>query len=206
MEIDIILQPTFSLKWPKVKIFFNEKMIYDNYCKPNDKDFFRYKYNADPKLISHTNKIKIEHYDKQGEETVVDKNGETISDRAIILKSISIDGLEIPEVVLFDQPFNVILTERQKRQKNHIPNTIKNNLYFGYNGFYEYELCDDATKHYFETLIIKEKLSNIANTKTISLPNGTIVESFEFSGRQLDGTKKTKITIDDLYEQIKNEI
>jgi len=203
MKIEITLHPRFGLKWPKLRLFFNEEKIFDGTCAPRHKELFNFDFDVDERNLKSENTIKIEHYDKQGQDTIVNENGEILSDRAIILKSISLDGLKIPELVLFAHPFHVIKTEKQKTRETGIPEKIENNLYFGYNGFYQYKFGLDARKHYYESLLTKEKLSNVGNTKTMSLPDGSVVESFEFLGKKVSSTQDTEITIEELYEQIK---
>ena len=134
----------------------------------------------------------------------MDTNGDIVSDRALILKTIKIDGEQVPEVVLYDNKFTVDWTTKQINENTNRPATIKNNLYFGYNGTYKYCFGNDSQKHYFENLIEKERLANIANKKIIVGLDGKEREAFEFTGKLVDGAQQVTATITDLYNQIKN--
>ena len=168
MKIDISIEPTYSIKWPKLRLSFNSHTLFDDYCVPNNGEHFEWTHIADDNSLLDKNELKIEHYDKSGRETILDQNSEVSSDRSLILKSIRIEGHNVPEVVLFDKPFRVNWTAEQLRENNNRPALITNNLYFGYNGIYSYCFGNDGTKHYFENLIEKERLANISNKKEIS--------------------------------------
>jgi hypothetical protein len=150
------------------------------------------------------NRLSIEHYGKEGKETLVDDEGEIISDRAVILRSITLDGYAVPEVVLFDKPFYVNWTSKQKKENIDRPESIRNNLYFGHNGIYNYEFGKDTQKHYYLNLIEKERLANIANKKEIMRADGKVVEAFEFTGKLIEGSEKALITIKELYTKVQN--
>lgn len=205
MKIEIKIEPTFSIKWPKLRLSLNNKLLFDDYCMPSsdDKDFVWSHIVKDESLLQR-NELKIEHYDKDGRETVLDKNGEVLSDRSLILKSIQIAGHKVPDVVLFDKAFLINWTPKQLTENKDRPNSIKNNLYFGYNGIYKYCFGNNGAKHYFENLIEKERLANISNKKEIVGVDGKIVEAFEFTGKLVDGAQKVAIDITDLYHQVKN--
>ena len=200
MKIQIKIEPLFSVKWPMVRLRFNNYTLYDGVCEPNTGQYFVWTHHAEN--LNSENRLSIEHYDKDGKETITDNNSDTIKDRAIILKSIVIDEHDVPEVVLFDKPFYIHWTERQKRDQEHRPKFIKNNLYFGYNGIYEYVFGQDSEKHYYNNLIEKERLANISNKKEIVLPDGKKVEAFEFTGKLVDSAEKESITIEELYKRV----
>ena len=40
MKLEIKIEPTFSLKWPKMKLKFNDETLHDGYCEPNDGVYF----------------------------------------------------------------------------------------------------------------------------------------------------------------------
>ena len=204
MIIEIAIEPSRSVRWPKMKLCVNDQVLHDGFCHPNIKtNLF---------VISHVltnplelNTISITHYDKDGKETIVDANRDIVSDRALILKTIKIDGEQVPEVVLYDKEFTVDWTTKQMNENPNRPAAIKNNLYFGYNGTYKYCFGNDSQKHYFENLIEKERLANIANKKIIVGPDGKEREAFEFTGQLVDGAQQVTADITDLYNQIKNE-
>ena len=203
MQIEIKIEPTFSFSWPMVKINVNKHMVFDGLCKPNYGKHFVQDIELENPMEKNT--LSIEHYDKKGKETVVNQNGDVLSDRAIILKSIKIDGNEIPEVILYDHDFIVNWSKQQLKDNIESPNTIKNNLYFGYNGVYNYYFSNDSRKDYFRNLIEKERLANISNKQEMTLPSGEVVEVFEFTGKLVDSNQKEAMTISELYEKVKNE-
>ena len=203
MKIQVKIEPTFSLKWPKLHLQFNNHTLYNGFCKPNSGKYFVWTHYAE--TLVHENKISIEHYDKDGKETIIDNENETIKDRAIILKSIIIDGHEVPEVVLFDKPFHINWTQRQIRDQKQRPEYIKNNLYFGFNGTYEYTFEANSEQHYYNNLLEKERLANISNKREIIRPDGKRVEAFEFTGKLVESDEKESITIEELYERVMNE-
>jgi len=200
MKLEIKIEPTFSVKWPKMKLKFNDETLHDGYCEPNDGVYFVMVHDTNELLSKNT--ISIEHYDKDGKETVLNDDGDTITDRAIILRSIKLDEHQVPEVILFDQPLHIKWTERQMRDHTDRPNKIKNSLYFGHNGIYTYQFSNDSVKQHFMNLIEKERLANIANKKEIVRPDGKVVEAFEFSGELVDGGENVTITIEELYKRI----
>ena len=204
MLVEIILEPKRSTQWPKVKIAINDETIFDGFCEPNNKKYFKIS-----KQISSPydrNSLKITHYDKDGRQTILDENGDTVSDRAVILKSISIDKNKVPEVILYDKYFEIKYTPQQIAENNGMPNRMKNNLYFGFNGTYTYVFGADPMKHYYENLLEKERLVNISNKKTLTRPNGEIVEAFEFTGKLVESGQKESITIEELYKKVHNEV
>ena len=204
MQIKIKLEPTFSIKWPKLRIYLNDDILYDDYCSIKGENYFTWIHDLDESLLKDQNLLTIEHYDKDGKETIIDSQGETMADRALILKSISINNLEVPEVVLFDKPFYISYTDKQMNEPGEKPSVLKNNLYFGYNGKYVFTFSDNAEKDYYKHLLTKEKLANIANKKVIVSPDGNLVEVFEFVGKMVDGSQEQSISIDELYNQVKN--
>lgn len=203
MIIEIAIEPSKSVRWPKMKLCINDQVLHDDFCHPNTKNnLFVLSHNLTDPLEQNT--ISITHYDKDGKETIVDENGDTVSDRALILKTIKIDGEQVPEVVLFDKQFSIDWTSKQINENRDRPDAIKNNLYFGYNGTYKYCFGNDSRKHYFENLIEKERLANIANKKIIIGLDGKEQEAFELTGKLVDGAKQVTYDISDLYKQIKN--
>lgn len=202
MKLEIKIEPTFSVKWPKMRLKFNDETLHDGYCEPNDDVYFVMVHDTNEVLANNT--ISIEHYDKDGKETVLNDDGDTLTDRAIILRSIKLDEHQVPEVILFDQPLHIKWTERQMRDHADRPDKIKNSLYFGHNGTYTYQFSDDSVKQHYVNLIEKERLANIANKKEIVRPDGKVVEAFEFTGKLVDSEEKESITIAELYKRVKD--
>ena len=203
MEIKIKIEPTFSVKWPMLKIKINDHVVYENSCEPNHGKFFVF--NNQINDVRKRNSLEIEHYDKKGKETLLDDNDEIISDRAIILRSVVLDEFEIPDLILHDRPFEIKWTSEQLKEDDNRPRSIKNNLYFGYNGTYKFEFGNNSAKEYYLSLLEKERIANIHNKKEMVGPDGTKIEVFEFSGNLVDSNKQGDYTIGDLFKRIKNE-
>ena len=204
MKIQIKIEPTFSVQWPKLRLKFNDEILHEGYCEPNDNSYFVFIHHTETLLDQNT--ISIEHYDKMGAETVLNEDGDTLTDRALILRSIKIDDHEVPEVVLFDRPLTVNWTGRQVRDHADRPTKITNSLYFGHNGTYTYEFGNDSVKLHYVNLIEKERLANIANKKEIVRPDGKVVEAFEFTGKLVDSEEKESMTIEELHKTVQNSV
>ena len=123
MIIEIAIEPSRSVRWPKMKLCVNDQVLHDDFCHPTTKNNLF--------VISHVlpnplelNTISITHYDKDGKETIMDTNGDIVSDRALILKTIKIDGEQVPEVVLYDNKFTVDWTTKQINENTNRPATI----------------------------------------------------------------------------------
>lgn len=202
MKVKINIKPTFSVKWPMLKVVINNRVVFAGECHPNAGDKFIIEENIHP---LDRNLLSIEHFDKKGKETILDKHGEVVSDRALILKSIMLDDFTVPELILHDKPFTVNWTKEQLREDTNRPKTIKNNLYFGYNGVYDFVFGRDSAKEYYVNLIEKERIANIHNKKEIVGPDGKKIEVFEFTGKLVDSNKKQTMTIEQLYERIQDE-
>ena len=185
-----------------LRVKINDMIVHNGICEPNDSKFFTIEKNITP---TSRNILEIQHYDKKGKETVTDDHGEVVSDRAIILRAVSLDGFEVPELILYDKEFEVQWTEEQLKQDSNRPSTIKNNLYFGYNGIYKLEFGNDGAKEYFHNLIEKERIANIHNKKEMIGPDGKKIEVFEFMGGLVNSNEKDSMTIGQLYEKIQDE-
>jgi len=198
MKIQIIIEPTFSKQWPKLRIRLNDTDWFNDFCKPNEGKHFVLTMYPEEINLQDSNAISIKHYDKSRNDTIVDKEGNIEKDRAIILKSISFNDLKVPEVILYKQRFFPDWPDQ--------PFYTTNNLYFGYNGEYFYNFKKDVNKMYYENLIRKELQVNINNKKIMTLPSGEEIESFEFTGKLVSGSEKENITLDELYNIVnKNE-
>lgn len=197
MKVKIVLEPTHSKQWPKLKLTVRDNVIFDGFCEPNNGKFFSWKIYLEDSNLQKQNSIVIEHYDKQGSDTVCDNEGNVISDRAIILKSIEFDDMSVPEVLLYNQKFYPDWPDQ--------PEYTRNDLYFGYNGKYIFNFADNSKKMYYNFLLEKEFMANMNNKKLIQLPNGEEIESFEFNGKLVSGSAKQTIDLEDLYKRVMNE-
>lgn len=195
MKIKITVEPFYSIKWPMLEIKLNNISVFNDICEPNHSKFFIKEIYLEE--VNDINLLEITHYDKKGKETILDDDGNTVSDRAIMLHSIEFNELKVPEIILYKNRFYPNWPGQ--------PAYTTNNLYFGFNGTYEFTFGPDSEKMYFEYLLEKEKLANINNMKLITNPDGSVVESFEFIGKLVDSNKAESITIDELYNQVQNE-
>ena len=192
MKIKLVLEPVQSVNWPKVRFEVNKNIIFDDYCKPNEGKYFVW--NVYLENLKDNNEIIVTHYDKKQSDTIIDDEGNIEKDRAIMLKSLEFDGEPVPEVILYDQKFYPDWPDT--------PDYIKNNLYFGFNGYYVYNFPKNVQSMYYNNLLSKEMIANINNKKIINLPSGEQVESFEFNGKLTQADAKESVTIDELYERI----
>jgi|TARA_A100000164_G_scaffold260580_1_gene232551 hypothetical protein len=195
MKIKITIEPFYSLNWPMVKIQIKDHKIYNGLCKPNEGKYFVW--NVHLENVDQFNTIEITHFGKKGKETILDTEGNIVSDRAIALKSLEFDDMRVPDVILYQNKFYPDWPDQ--------PEFITNNLYFGYNGTYKFNFLENPHKMYFQHLLEKELIANINNKKIMQLPNGEEVESFEFNGKSVSGHEKEKTTIEDLYQSVINE-
>ena len=195
MKIKITIEPFYSLNWPMVKIQVKDHKIYNGLCKPNEGKYFVW--NVHLENVDQFNTIEITHFGKKGKETILDTEGNIVSDRAIALKSLEFDDMRVPDVILYQNKFYPDWPDQ--------PEFITNNLYFGYNGTYKFNFLENPHKMYFQHLLEKELIANINNKKIMQLPNGEEVESFEFNGKSVSGHEKEKTTIEDLYQSVINE-
>ena len=195
MKIKITIEPFYSLNWPMVKIQVKDHKIYNGLCKPNEGKYFVW--NVHLENVDQSNTIEITHFGKKGKETILDTEGNIVSDRAIALKSLEFDDMRVPDVILYQNKFYPDWPDQ--------PEFITNNLYFGYNGTYKFNFLENPHKMYFQHLLEKELIANINNKKIMQLPNGEEVESFEFNGKSVSGHEKEKTTIEDLYQSVINE-
>ena len=201
MKVKIKIEPTFSIKWPNLRYTINNKTIFDGECKPNDEKYFVIETDI-TNFIEKQNQIVIEHHGKSGRETLINPDGDIISDRALILKSIRIDDSYVPEVILHDKPFKIYWTNEQLKENKDRPEHVKDNLYFGYNGVYKFTFSNDSTREHFINLIEKERIANVRNKKEIVRPDGKTVEAFEFTGTLVDSNKVVTVTIEQLFNRI----
>jgi hypothetical protein len=178
-----------------VKIQIKDHKIYNGLCKPNEGKYFVW--NVHLENVDQFNTIEITHFGKKGKETILDTEGNIVSDRAIALKSLEFDDMRVPDVILYQNKFYPDWPDQ--------PEFITNNLYFGYNGTYKFNFLENPHKMYFQHLLEKELIANINNKKIMQLPNGEEVESFEFNGKSVSGHEKEKTTIEDLYQSVINE-
>lgn len=158
--------------------------------------------------LKEKNILHIEHYGKLPTETILDSEGHVESDRAIELKSISIDGYTIPRVLMYRQKFFVDWWDHdiEEFDKNNqtVPGFLTNNVYFGYNGYYEYCFEKDLVKNYYKNLWEEESIAN-QDLQQIKEYDGEIKETFNLYGNESDISEEFNKTIFDLLDIIEKE-
>jgi hypothetical protein len=101
------------------------------------------------------NYLRIHHFGKTNEDTIVDETGEIIADKAIELTGISIEGVCIMDNVLYNKPYFVKwpdnIIQDYKNNGEDPPEFINNTLFFGFNGHYEFDFVGDFLKQYSST-------------------------------------------------------
>ena len=122
-------------KGPNFAIFHNDRQL------DRQENFFDSTYTGvfNIETSQGTNKIIIEHYGKNPKDTILE-DGETKADVAISLVSMKFNNVACHPVDLHENYF-------YPRWKYDVGDKIKNNLYFGYNGTYEY-LFDSPVSEY----------------------------------------------------------
>lgn len=154
------------------------------------------------------NVLRVHHMLKTNDDTVVDSNGNITADKAVELKSLSIEQIRILDTVLYNKPYYVKwpsnLAEDFLNRGEAVPEYIKNTLFFGFNGHYEFEFVGDFLKQYYRQFWENEDQAHNNQTKLISV-NGEQVESFDRFGKDTPVDQEFDLTIHDLAQMIENE-
>jgi hypothetical protein len=116
-----------KLKRPCFRILLNQKIIDEqiNYADSNYTGVFNITAKEGKNILS------VEHFGKNSKDTLMHK-GKIKADVAIRLDSIKFDNLSCHPVDLHNNYFY------PSEWKYKVDSKIKNNLYFGFNGVYEY--------------------------------------------------------------------
>ena len=165
-----------GIKGPSFSIKINDILLdkQENYFS----DVYSNTFNVD--ITTKFNKICIEHFNKLPKDTIVEKD--QTSDIAIQLIELKFNGVVCHPVDLHENFFYVT------KWKYTIDKKIKNNLYFGFNGRYEYCFESPATK-YILSQHKKYKKENF------------IMKNFD----EIDGGKNEEMFVEKLEEHIKLE-
>jgi len=151
------------------------------------------------------NSLKIHHYAKTNEDTIVDETGSITADKAIELTGISIEGVSIMDNVLYNKPYYVKWPDNiindYKNKGEDPPESISNTLFFGFNGYYEFDFVGDFLKQYYRQFWENEDQAHNNQTKLINV-NGQDVESFERFGSDTAINQEFDLTIHDLAQMI----
>ena len=202
MKINLELQAHYSRSGPFCIIEVNNKILHRGILDEgtNVLDF---------KICPlDLNTLRIHHMLKTNEDTIVDSEGNITADKAVELKSLSIDQIAILDTVLYNKPYYVDWPENLKQdfldRGETVPEYIKNTLFFGFNGHYEFEFSGDFLKQYYRQFWENEDQAHNNQTKLISV-NGEQVESFDRFGEDTPIDQGFDLTIHDLAKMIENE-
>lgn len=195
MRIEIKLKGSKSRdRWPLCKILLNNEILFSGEITDIQTLLFDVAKNE-------TNKLEIVHHDKVQEDTIFDENYNVISDRSIELLGIKLDQYDMFINNLLDFPFYVQWPPSKIREflrKGETPPTfIKKNLYFGYNGTYQFDFFGDSKREFFNQFWLDEVQSNEYQTK---VKDNT--EIFNRYGEEVDINVKMCLNIYDLEKLI----
>lgn len=154
------------------------------------------------------NTLRIHHLSKSNEDTVVDNDGNIIADKAIELKSLCIEQIKILDTVLYNKPYYVQWPDNLEQdflnRGETVPQYIKNTLFFGFNGYYEFDFVGDFLKQYYRQFWENEDQAHNNQTKLISV-DGEQVELFDRFGEETAVDQVFDLTIHDLARMIQDE-
>ena len=202
MKISLNLKGHYSNSGPFCLIEINGEIFYRSFLnKGNNMLEFDFTPNED-------NVLKIHHMLKTNDDTVVDNEGNIVADKAIELKSISIEQISVPDTVLYNKSYHVNWPENLKQnflnEGKKVPDYIKNTLFFGFNGYYEFDFIGDFLKQYYRQFWENEDQSHNNQTKLISVDSKQ-VEAFDRFGEETAINQEFELTIHDLKKIIENE-
>jgi hypothetical protein len=189
-----------AYNFPSIRIAVNGTVYFDSVLENPSTTI---EFDAD---LDQSNSLTIEHYNKTNKDTLCDSHGKIISDKAAELTGISFDKYNIPRNILFKQPFNVQwpanLLDDAKLQGEPLPNSLYNNLYFGFNGTYCFDFTNNISKDYFYYFWQMERDAN-CNLQMVDESSNT--GYFEAYGLKLEINKDFNYTIHDLKNIIDNQ-
>lgn len=193
MEVKLRLKGSKSTNWPTCKIVINDFEYYDGEIEGEQTLHFT----IQPKEL---NVLQIIHYGKQNSDTIVNEEQQIIADKSLELQGITLDHVKIMTVNLYNCPFYVQWPASKIREyfrKGLEPPTmLKQQLYFGFNGTYEFTFNGDICKEYFNQFWLDECQSNENQT----LENN----KFNRLGEYVDINAPLNMTIYELEKLIKS--
>ena len=167
--------------FPLGKIFINQHLLFDGMLK----NTVNLNFNVDEKYLRETNVLSIEHYGKNNRDTVVDKDNNIIEDKSIELIELQINDVKILDTVLHSKPFYVFwpvnLVKDFHDKNEEVPAFITNNLYFGFNGRYDFDFSKNITKEYYNQFWLDEEQAHfnqtlVENNNEVFYRDGEFVE------------------------------
>lgn len=202
MKITLELQGHYSNSGPICIIEINSKTYYHGIL---DEGHNLIELDIQPQ---EHNVLRIHQQLKNNEDTVVDSDGNIVADKAIELKSLMIEQIRILDTVLYNKPYYVQWPDNLAQdfidRGETVPEYIKNTLYFGFNGYYEFEFVGNFLKQYYRQFWENEEQAHNNQTKLISV-GGEQVESFERFGEDTPIDQAFDLTIHDLAKMIEDE-
>ena len=200
MKIQITLQAHKSTHNPYVRLCING-IEYYNQQLTNKITTVEFDFTAED-----TNVFEIHHYNKTNEDTICDQHGNIVEDCAIELIKIHIDGFVVPTNILYKKPFYVQwpanLIGDARIQGHQLPDTISNNLFFGFNGYYKFDFSNNFAKEYFW---YQWQMERDANQNLQMVDESTQTGYFEAYGLKLAINQDFNYTITDLKYIIENQ-
>jgi len=202
MKIALELQGHYSNSGPFCLIEVNNQILHRGILEQGDNVL---EFEIQPLDL---NTLRIHHMLKSNEDTIVDSDGNITADKAIELTSLSIEEIKILDTVLYNKPYYVKwpnnLAQDFVDRGETVPEYIKNTLYFGFNGYYEFDFVGDFLKQYYRQFWENEEQAHNNQTKLISV-GGQEVEAFERFGSDTAINQEFDLTIHDLAKMIENE-
>lgn len=202
MKIDIELIGHYSNNGPMCQIEINDCVLHDDVLEQGHNTF---SFDINPLEINY---LRIHHYGKKNEDTLVDQNGQIVKDKAVELKKISIESVYILKNVLYNKPYYVNwpdnLSQDFINRGEAVPEYITNTLFFGFNGYYEFDFVGDFLRQYYRQFWEDETQAHINQTKLIEL-DGEQIEAFERYGKDTAINQNFDLTIHDLAQLIEDD-
>lgn len=202
MKITLELYGHYSNSGPHCEIIINNEIMYQGTL---EREHNTLEFDISPLK---QNVLKIHHMFKTNEDTTVDSDGNIVADKAIELKSLSIESIHILDTVLYNKPYYVTWPDNLAQdfldRGETVPEYIKNTLYFGFNGYYEFDFVGNFLKQYYRQFWENEDQAHNNQTKLISV-DGEQVESFERFGSDAPVDQAFDLTIHDLAKLIEDE-
>jgi hypothetical protein len=195
MKIEIVLKGNgIHNKNPMVNLSVNDIEHHDGEVAGTE----HFVFNFEP--IKH-NILKIKHYNKTNQDTIVNAQGNITEDLSLELVSIYVDNVEIIGTVLYSMPFfvqwpeNILEDYRSKNQEP--PEYIDNNLYFGFNGVYQYSFSGDVVSEYYNQFWLDEAQAHKNQTQ-----KNDDSEVFDRMGEKVAVNENSEFTIYDLEKLV----
>ena len=143
-----------NIKYPNFRISCDNNLLteHHNWTKHTYEETFELE------LDKGKHKIRIEHFGKDPKDTIVNEN----LDVAIMLEDLSFNGVKCNKVDLHENYFYT------GKWRYPVGKKIKNSLYFGYNGTYEYIFNTPSITYILEQNKRYQKYTNEVNDLEIT--------------------------------------